>query len=1210
MNNNIDSCYISIQKLKFILILVLVLLTSNINAYDFEVDGLFYNIISNDQVEVTYKSYYDGYYKGNIEIPETISHNNQLYYVTAIGDYAFCSCTGLTGSLIIPNTVNKIGIRAFQECTGFNGTLTLPNSLITISEKAFQKCSGFTGTLTLPNSLESLGEHAFEGCRGFSDLIISNSLTTISNSAFGSCGFSGTLTIPNSVTSIGESAFGGCAFTGSLLIPNSVKSIGKSAFISCNGFTGTLTIPNSVTYIGESAFSDCNGFTGLLTIPNSVTYIGGSAFWNCHGFTGSLTIPNSVNEIRTATFANCAGFSGTMSIPNSITSIESDAFSGCSKINEVIIPNSVTSIKARAFKSCYQLKDVTSEILSPFSIEDNVFESISSESILHVPLGTKQKYQNFSGWTKNFNSLKEIGEVNSYSLTITSIGSGSAEYNNLSVRNETNTISIDEGVSATVTFTPDNGYRIKSLKVNGKEVTASTSYTVTVNTDTTVEVEFEAIPVTTYSLSISASGNGSASYGGETIRGTTKNYTVNEGTSATITFTPDDGYRIKSLKVDGRAVTASTSYTATVNSNTTLEVEFEAIPVTTYTLSISATGNGSASYGGETIRGTTKNYNVTEGTSATITFTPDDGYRIKSLKVDGSAVTASTSYTVTVNANTTVEVEYEEIPVNPSNYSLSITASGNGAVSYDGETIRGTTKTYTVTEGSSATITITPDNGYQIKSLKVNGTSVSATNSYSVTVNSDTTIEVEFEEIPETPDTPDTPTLYTLSIKVNGNGYVEYNGETIRDAVQSYSVNEGENVSLTFTPDSGNQVGSIIINGTSVVASGSYTISNIQEDTSVEVFFEETSESVVITINGVNYQIVSQDEHLLMLDVGDYGLSLEVPEKVESQGEEWTINGITGNALDNSEDLAAIIWNPQIPFTAKVTNPNLLLYVKDEAYAPASIRNVVVNGFAKTITLSDSQSGNNFYCPSSFTTQSIIYTHNYSMKTGLNESKGWETIALPFDVQQISHSSKGDIVPFAKWTSEDATKPFWLFELTGYGFIEADGIKANTPYIISMPNNEIYPSDYQLSGRVTFSALNAEVKKSDDIQTATFGNNTFVPAFTNYNAESGYYVLNVNNDFETYQGSANVGSKFILNLRRIHPFEAYMTSTSGTRSIEIFDGMTTSIRDVLDITDSQKTQKVYDLSGRLIMTGTSLESIRQELPAGVYIINNKKMIIK
>lgn len=105
-------------------------------------------------------------------------------------------------------------------------------------------------------------------------------------------------------------------------------------------------------------------------------------------------------------------------------------------------------------------------------------------------------------------------------------------------------------------------------------------------------------------------------------------------------------------------------------------------------------------------------------------------------------------------------------------------------------------------------------------------------------------------------------------------------------------------------------------------------------------------------------------------------------------------------------------------------------------------------------------------------------------------------------------------------------------------------------------------------------------------------------------------MLNVNNDFETYQGSANVGSKFILNLRRIHPFEAYMTSTSGTRSIEIFDGMTTSIRDVLDITDSQKTQKVYDLSGRLIMTGTSWESIRQELPAGVYIINNKKMIIK
>ena len=234
---------------------------------------------------------------------------------------------------------------------------------------------------------------------------------------------------------------------------------------------------------------------------------------------------------------------------------------------------------------------------------------------------------------------------------------------------------------------------IKSVKINNNDVTSNISnntYTISsINSNTSVVVEFEAIPPTTYTLSIKATGNGSASYSGTTIKGTTKSFTVNEGTKVTITFTPDAGYRIKSLKVNNSAVSANSSYSTTINGNTSIEVEFEAIPITTYTLSIKATGNGSASYGGTTVRGTTKSFTVNEGTKATITFTPDAGYRIKSLKVNGSAKTASSSYDVTVNADTSVEVEFEAIP--PTAYTLSIKATGNGSASYGGTTVRGTT---------------------------------------------------------------------------------------------------------------------------------------------------------------------------------------------------------------------------------------------------------------------------------------------------------------------------------------------------------------------------------------------------------------------------------------------------------------------------------------------------------------------------------------
>ena len=84
---------------------------------------------------------------------------------------------------------------------------------------------------------------------------------------------------------------------------------------------------------------------------------------------------------------------------------------------------------------------------------------------------------------------------------------------------------------------------------------------------------------------------------------------------------------------------------------------------TTYTLYISATGNGSASYNSTTIRNSTTTFTVNEGTNATITFSPDNGYRIKSVMVGSTVVSASVSnnrYTVSnIQANTTVAVVFE-----------------------------------------------------------------------------------------------------------------------------------------------------------------------------------------------------------------------------------------------------------------------------------------------------------------------------------------------------------------------------------------------------------------------------------------------------------------------------------------------------------------------------------------------------------------------
>ena len=1196
---------------------LLTMICSITYAYDFEVDGLCYNIIASDQVEVTYRNYKDDTnYSGDIQIPETVVYNNVTYRVTSIGSMAFYNCQ-LT-SVTIPNTITTISDGAFANCYGLTGQLTIPNSITSIGESAFFDCLNLTGSLVIPNSVKTIGDGAFYHCYNLTGpLIIPNSIKSIGRQTFAFCSGLTSLSIPDGVTSIGQSAFSGCkGFTGKLIIPNSVTNIGWSAFGDCSGFTGELIIPNSVTEIMGSAFSECSGISSL-TIPNTVKYILGMAFYNCSGLEqvySKIITPYSIEE---TTFQGISS-NAVLHIPKGTKDVYNQYTNWICHFANVIddgqndnLPVSTYTLSIiasgngsasyggetiRGATKTYTVNEGTSATIT--FTPDNGYR-IKSLVVNNAAVTASTSYTVTVNANTTVSVEFEAIPATTYTLSIKATGNGSASYDGTAIRGMTKSFTVNEGTKATITFTPDNGYQIKSLKVNNVAVTASTSYTLTVNANTTVEVEFEAIPPTLYTLTISASGNGYASYGGTTIRGATKTFSVNEGTSATISFTPDDGYRIKSLKVNGSSKTSSTSYTVTVNADTSVEVVFEAIPPTTYKLSIKASGNGSASYDGTTIRGKTQAFTVNEGTSATITFTPDNGYRIKSLKVNGSSKTASTSYTVTVNADTSVEVVFEAIP--PTTYKLSIKATGNGSASYDGTTIRGATKSFTVNEGTSATITFTPDNGYRIKSFKVNGSSKTASTSYTVTVNADTSVEVEFEEIPVT--------SYTLTITVIGNGYASYNGETIRNNSSTYTLNEGATGTITFTPDEGYHIKSLLVNGSAISIDTSYSFT-MNSDTSVEVEFEETVVISKFSVDGLNYEVNSLEDHTVTLGAGDYGLVLEVPEKVTYNDEEWTVTGIANDALASSEELAAVIWHLGTAFNAKMTNPNLLLYVKDEAYAPVNIKNVVVNSYASSISLTEAMSGNNFYCPLAFTAQSIEYTHNYLMKSGLNESRGWETIALPFDVQKISHSSKGEIVPFAKWTSGGSAKPFWLYELSGSGFVEAEAIKANTPYIVSMPNNEAYPGEYQLTGRVTFLAENVEVKKSDEVQTATFSSNTFVPNFICRNDNEGCYALNVSNDYEYYRGAENEGSKFILNLRKLHPFEAYMTSTSGTRSIDIFDGMATGIRGIEEIIASQEAVKVYDLSGRLIKMGSSIETIRQELPTGVYIINNKKMIIK
>ncbi len=152
-----------------------------------------------------------------------------------------------------------------------------------------------------------------------------------------------------------------------------------------------------------------------------------------------------------------------------------------------------------------------------------------------------------------------------------------------------------------------------------------------------------------------------------------------------------------------------------------------------------------------------------------------------------------------------------------------------------------------------------------------------------------------------------------------------------------------------------------------------------------------------------------------------------------------------------------------------------------------------------------------------------------------------------------------------------------------------------------MPNNPKYDEKWQLKGKVTFSAASVRIEKTGDAQTAAYQNRTFVPNFADRTESEGLYALNVNNDLAQNNSGMTEGSRFVLNMRQIHPFEAYMMTDANVAplSIGIFEDMTTSIR-TIDHEEWTVVNGVYDLQGRKV----------QQMKKGVYIKNGKKIIVK
>ena len=293
------------------------------------------------------------------------------------------------------------------------------------------------------------------------------------------------------------------------------------------------------------------------------------------------------------------------------------------------------------------------------------------------------------------------------------------------------------GTTITLTAMPNEGYHFKEWEVISGGVTIKDDKFLMPNDNVEVRAIFEedAPPAPTeFTITVTSGGNGTASASPAKAAA---------GMEITLTATPDKGYHFKEWQVISGGVTIKDDKFTMPSANVEVKAIFEkdAPPAPTEFTVIFDGNGGTPSVG----RMTTTNRKLTSLPSASRSgsYSFDGWYTEKS---GGTKITTDT----VLHANITVYAHWTYIGGGGSSgysyYTIKATAGAGGSISPSGNV--------SVREGRDQTFTITPDKGYAVANVKIDGKSIGAVKSYTFeNVRRTHTIEVIFMKANGNPQT-------------------------------------------------------------------------------------------------------------------------------------------------------------------------------------------------------------------------------------------------------------------------------------------------------------------------------------------------------------------------------------------------------------------------------------------------------------------------